>query len=190
MTRRLALLSALMLLLAGCTLQPAPADTPAVERERVRSFDLEGRIAASDGERAANGRLRWTHRPGGDEWVVLSPLGQIVAQVIGTPDGAVLHTSDGQQLSAPDTASLLPHVLGVNAPASHLPLWIQAIPAKGARILETDAVGRPARISDSGWIIEYPDYSADTPQAAPRRVFAQWGEARLRIVIDRWTPHD
>lgn len=189
MNRRITL-AALVILLAGCAVQPVREDVPAIERQRASAFDLEGRIAASDGERAANGRLRWTHRPQGDEWVVVSPLGQIVAQVIGTPDGAMLRNASGERLFAPDTATLLPYVLGVNAPADHLSHWIQAVPAEGARVLETDAFGRPARIADSGWIIDYPEYADDGPQAPPRRVLAQWGEARLRIVVDRWTARD
>lgn len=178
-------------LLAGCAVQPPRLEQVApIERTRVLAFDLDGRIAASDGERGANGRLRWAHRPQGDEWVVLSPLGQVVAHVVGTPDGAILRSSDGQSLYAPDTTTLLPHILGVNAPAEHLDEWIQAIPAEGARILETDAIGRPTRISDSGWIIDYAEYASDDPQSHPRRLNAQWGDARLRIVVDAWTPRD
>lgn len=188
--RRRVLLAALALLVAGCAVQPPRGSVPAVERARVGAFDLEGRLAASDGERAASGRLRWAHRPRGDEWVVLSPLGQVVAHVVGTPDGAMLRSANGEVLLAPDTATLLPHMLGVQAPADHLPYWIQAVPAEGASVLETDAVGRPARIADSGWIIEYAEYADDSPQAAPRRVLAQWGEARLRIVVDKWTVRD
>ncbi|MDX5363720.1 MAG: lipoprotein insertase outer membrane protein LolB [Pseudazoarcus pumilus] len=189
MKRRLAVLCACALL-AGCAVQAPRESVAPAERSRAAAFDLEGRLAASDGQRAANGRLRWAHRPQGDEWVVLSPLGQVVAHVIGTPDGAMLRTADGERLFAPDTATLLPHVLGVNAPADHLADWIQAIPAEGARILDTDAIGRPTRISDSGWIIDYAEYLNDSPQSPPRRVNAQWGEARLRIVVDTWTPRD
>jgi outer membrane lipoprotein LolB len=189
MNRLLATLAACALL-AGCALQPPREQAAPIERQRVESFDLEGRLAASDGQRAANGRLRWAHRPQGDEWVVLSPLGQVVAHVVGTPDGAMLRTADGERLFAPDTATLLPHILGVNAPAEHLAYWIQAIPAEGARVLDTDAIGRPTRISDSGWIIDYAEYADDSEQSPPRRLNAHWGDARLRIVVDTWTPLD
>lgn len=189
--KRIAALATFALLASGCALHPLQREqAPLVERHAVQAFDLEGRIAASDGERAANGRLRWEHRPQGDDWVVLSPLGQIVAQVIGTTEGAMLRTADGQRMLAKDTATLLPHVLGVNAPADHLADWIQAIPAPGAQVLGTDEIGRPTRISDSGWIIDYLEYSDDSAQANPRRLLAQWGDARLRIVVDKWTPRD
>jgi outer membrane lipoprotein LolB len=189
--RQLAAVACVTLLASGCALQPHLQEQPVLaERLRAASFDLEGRIAASDGERAASGRLRWKHRPQGDDWVVLSPLGQVVAQVTGTPEGAMLRTADGQRLLASDTSTLLPHLLGVDAPANHLADWIQAIPAPGARVLETDRVGRPIRISDSGWIIEYLEYADNGPLANPRRLLAQWGQARLRIVVDAWTPLD
>lgn len=191
MIRPLAATAAVVLFVTGCALQPHQRErAELVERQRITAFDLEGRLAASDGDRAASGRLRWVHRPQGDEWVVLSPLGQVVAHVIATPDGALLRTSDGQQLVAPDAATLLPHVLGVNAPADHLADWVQAIPPPGATVLETDAQGRPARISDNGWIIDYAEYAEDGGQSRPRRINAHWGQARLRIVVDSWTPRD
>lgn len=178
------------LLLTGCALQPAPQDVPLAERTRAGAFELEGRIAANDGERAANGTLLWSHAPGRDEWTVLSPLGQIVAEVVATLDGAVLRAADGQRVDAADAAELLPRVLGVPAPADHLAHWVQAIPAPGARVVSVDAAGRPLRITDSGWIIDYPAYADDSPDAAPRRIDARWGEARLRIVVDAWTRLD
>lgn len=181
---------ALAALLAGCALQPAAQHMSLAERERVAAFELEGRISANDGERAANGTLLWSHAPGRDEWTVLSPLGQIVAQVVATTDGAMLRSADGQRVDAADAAELLPRVLGVPAPAGHLADWVQAIPAPGARVLGVDAVGRPLRVADSGWIIDYPAYADDAPDAIPRRIDARWGEARLRIVVDAWTALD
>lgn len=178
----------LTLLTGGCTLLPvAPDTTPLAARPYAATFEFEGRISASDGNRAANGQLLWTRRPGRDEWTLLSPLGQIVARMTGTADGATLRTADGQQVEAPDVSTLLPQILGVAAPADHLAEWIQAIPADGARVLDRDASGRPLRIADSGWTIDYLQYLDDSATAPPRRIEATWGEVRLRIVTDQWT---
>ncbi len=187
--RRIIVVIAALLSLGGCALQPADeAGAPLVERAAIEHFEFKGRIAASDGQRSANGTLQWTRQNGYDEWTLLSPLGQIVAQVIGTPQGAVLRTSDGRAIEAADVDELLPQMLGVNAPADHLDEWLQARAAPGARVIETDALGRPVRISDSGWLIDYPAYADDTAEAMPRRIDATWGEVRLRIVADQWTP--
>lgn len=188
MRRRSLLLATLgVALLTGCAQHRlAPADS-AVEREAASSFEIEGRIAASDGEHAANGRMLWAHAPERDEWTLFSPLGQIVARLESGPEGARLRTADGRLTETSDADSLMPQLLGVPAPLDALPGWIQAAPRPPARVLELDAHGRPARISDHGWIIDYPEYADDSPTALPRRIDARWGEARLRIVVDNWT---
>jgi len=188
------------LLLNGCATTPrgtategsvAPADE-ASARPLVEAFELEGRIAASDGERAANGRVLWQHTADSDEWTVLTPLGQIAAQLVGTPQGARLVTADGQRLDGPDVQSMLPRILGVAAPVAALPYWVQGIPRSSARVLSRDRHGRSARINDSGWIIDYTAYrdpSGDQGgMALPQRLEAHQGEARLRLIIDQWTP--
>lgn len=188
-TLRLALLAALGSgILQGCAIQPPAADVVHVARTLAPAFELEGRIAASDGDRAANGGLLWTHSPAMDEWTVMSPLGQIVAQLVSTPRGARLLTADGTVQEDDDARTMLPRLLGVSAPLDGLASWVQASPRDGARVLSVDAVGRPARVSDSGWIIEYTEYHDATPGAAPRRIDATWGDTRIRLIIDQWTP--
>jgi len=174
--------------LSGCAARPiAPALAP-VARPNVKAFELEGRLSASDGERGASGALTWTHGPSSDEWTVYSPLGQIVAQLVRTPKGATLLTADGRTQHAEDANTILPQLLGVSAPLDGLQHWVQASPRAGARVLSLDDAGRPARVSDAGWIIDYPEYAGATADAPPRRIDAVWGEARIRLIIDQWTP--
>ena len=175
-------------ILHGCAIQPPAADIAHVARPLTPAFELEGRIAASDGVRAANGGLLWTHSPAMDEWTVVSPLGQIVAQLVSTPRGARLLTADGTVQEDEDVQAMLPRLLGVSAPLDGLASWVQASPRPGARVLSVDATGRPARVSDAGWIIEYTEYLDASPGAAPRRIDATWGDTRIRLIIDQWTP--
>lgn len=174
-------------LLAGCASQAA-RNLAAVSRPTAAAFELEGRLSASDGERAANGALTWSHTPATDEWTVYSPLGQIVGQLVRTPRGAMLLTADGRTEHAEDADTILPRLLGVPAPIDGLQHWVQAAPRPGARVLSLDEAGRPARISDAGWIIDYMEYAGPAADAPPRRIDAAWGEARIRLVIDQWTP--
>ena len=176
-----------VLLLAGCASQ-ATRGLSAVPRPVVPAFELEGRLAASDGERAANGSLTWSHSPAADEWTVYSPLGQIVGQLVRTPRGAMLLTADGRTEQADDADAILPRLLGVPAPIDGLQHWVQASTRPGARVLRVDDMGRPTRIADAGWIIDYTEYAGPAADAAPRRIDAAWGEARIRLVIDQWTP--
>lgn len=181
------------LALNGCgALAPRAADTAAAspsaaERLLLDGFEMQARIAASDGERAANGRLVWQHQGNGDMWTVFTPLGQIAAQLTSSAASAQLRTSDGRRVDGPDAQSMLPQLLGVSAPVDALPYWVQAVPRADTRVLQYDRQQRPARISDSGWIIDYGAYSDDSATALPQRLEATKGEARLRLVIDEWT---
>lgn len=174
--------------LSGCAIRPVGPDLVPAIRTAVAAFELEGRLSATDGERSASGRIHWLHSPSGDEWTVYSPLGQIVAHLVSSPAGAVLRTADGRRMSAPDPGSMLPQVLGVPAPVEGLPHWVQASARSGATVLDLDEQGRPARISDQGWLVDYPEYANHDPQAPPRRLEARWGETRIRLIIDQWTP--
>lgn len=186
---RLALCASALVLLHGCaTPPPATAPVSAAARHLHQSFTLEGRVAASDGQRAANGAISWSHGPHADEWTMLSPLGQVVAQLVSTPRGASLLTADGQVRHAAAAADILPDLLGVPAPLEGLSHWVQATPREGARVLRRDETGRPARMSDAGWIIDYPEYSGPEADAVPRRIDASWGDARIRLIIDQWNP--
>lgn len=178
-------------LLSGCAAQPrlpAGAVTPA-QRPVASAFELEGRLSATEGERGASGRLAWTHMPRLDEWTVFNPLGQVAARLVSTPAGAELRSADGRSLQAESAAALIPDLVGVPVPLEGLSHWVQADVRPGARVLAVDELGRPLRISDAGWIIDYREYADATPTSPPRRIDAQWGEdARLRLVIDQWTP--
>ena len=178
------------LLLAGCATQSvtSPADAPAsaATRPAFANFEFEGRIAARATHDAANGTLQWSREAQHDEWTLLSPLGQIIARINATPSGAVLRTADGKRFEAPDVDTLLPRILGISAPAEHLGAWLQGRPAPGAKVLVLDSVGRPARLFDDGWTIEYPAYANDEPDALPQRIEAQRDDVRLRIIADHW----
>ena len=177
------------LTLCACAVSPPTPDIAAVGRKSVPAFELDGRLAASDGERAANGTVSWAHTPRSDTWTVYSPLGQIVAQLISTGNGATLLTADGHMRQASDVNAILPEMLGVSAPLDGLPHWVQAAPRRGARVLSLDDAGRPSRIADDGWIIDYPEYADASADAPPRRIDAAWGDTRIRLIIDQWTPH-
>lgn len=185
--RDIAALIALSLSLGACTLTAVDASRPIATRTLSESFTLEGRLAATDGVRNANGPVVWVHTPHGDEWTAFSPLGQIVARLTSTTEGAILETAEGDRRSAPSAQDVLPELFGTGTPVDGLTYWVQAVPRDGARVLQRDALGRPTRISDAGWIIDYAVYTDDTPGSAPRRLEAHWGETRIRLVIDQWT---
>jgi len=176
-------------ILASACAHNAPLPDP-VARQTFDAFSLSGRLSASDGMQSASGRLDWERRPGMDRWTVFSPLGQIVAQVDSGPDGAEVLFANGERRYAPQAADLIPILLPGAAeaglPPERLAAWVQAAPSVGAEVRTLDAQGRPARLIDKGWIIDYLDYRDKSPEALPRLVDISRGEFRLRLVVDRW----
>lgn len=181
--------AALLLVLGAAACAPLPPAAPimaAVPRQASPDFALAGRLAASDGDRAASGRIEWQHHHGADTWTLFSPLGQILARLDSRPDGATLLTASGERIPAASAEALLPRLLGMTVPTASLSRWVQAVPTTGAEVRALDASGRPAQVLDQGWRIDYPDYLSPAADARPKRVDISRGDARLRLIIDTW----
>ncbi len=174
-------------LLSACApLQPVPGSA-AVIRAAIPYFEVDGRLSATDGERAANGQIEWRHAQSADQWTAYSPLGQIVARLDSNAAGAELMLADGRRQRAASASELLPALIGVDLPLQRLPGWIQASPQPDAEVRSLDEVGRPSLVIDQGWRIDYTEYLNPAADALPRRLEISRGDARVRLVIDRWT---
>ncbi|AMO37661.1 outer membrane lipoprotein LolB [Thauera humireducens] len=182
-----AAMTAIALGLAACAPLSVTAPDTVVTRNAAPAFELQGRLSASDGQQAASGRVEWQHVRGTHHFTLLTPLGQVVAQLDADALGARLQTADGQVLSADSAEALLPQVLGVDVPIGRLGLWVQAAPGPEAEIRNRDSAGRPALVIDLGWRIEYLDYAGESADAPPARLDISRGDARIRLVIDSWT---
>lgn len=171
------------LLLGACASLP---HTAGVERSAAAAFDVAGRFSAHDGNRGFAAHFDWQHRQDRDEWRFLSPLGQVLARLQRDAAGARLETADGRVQHHPNADVLIASLLGIELPLASLPGWLQAVPIEPARVLEYDAIGRPAVIEQHGWRIEYRSYQDQTPTALPQRLEAEWGQSRLSLLIDDW----
>jgi outer membrane lipoprotein LolB len=181
---------AVSILMTACFIAPpAPPHDP-VARQVFDDFSLSGRLSASDGKESATGRLDWERRTGTDRWTVSSPLGQIVARIDSGPDGAEILLANGERRYAPKIAdlmsALIPGAAEAGLPPERLAAWVQAAPPNGAEVRTLDARGRPARLIDRGWIIDYLGYRDESPGSIPRLVDISRGDFRLRLAVDRW----
>ena len=181
------LLCTALLSRSACVALPARARETVATRALAPVFELYGRLSASDGKQAASGQLEWRHAHATDSFTLLTPLGQIVAQLDADALGARLHTADGQVLAAESAAILLPRVLGIDVPAARLSHWVQAAPDTSAEVRQRDTRGRPTLVIDQGWRIEYLDYRSTDTDAPPTRLDISRGDAHIRLIIDSWT---
>ena len=175
------------LVLSACAPLPSTAPALIATRTFAPAFALQGRISANAGEQAASGSIDWRHAHGADSFTLLTPLGQIAAQLEASAVGAHLRTADGQELNADSAEALLPRVLGVDVPVARLGRWVQAAPDAAAEVRNRDSAGRPALVIDQGWRIEYLEYLSAAADAPPARLDISRGDARIRLVIDSWT---
>ncbi len=185
---RLALFLGGMALGACASLAP-PAPVAAIERKAEETFQLEGRLSASDTGRAASGRIEWRHTRDSDSWTAFNPFGQIAARLERSPPGAELVFADGRRYRAASVEALLPELIGFDIPFDRLAFWVQAAPPAGAEVREADQAGRPVLLIDQGWRIDYREYASTSARAAPLRVEVSRGDARIRLIVDRWTPN-
>lgn len=186
---RRALLAAAAALLAGaCAPLPVRDGVAPAPRMLRPAFLIDGRLSATDGREAASGRFEWSHAPAQDRLTLFSPLGHVVARLEGGPGGASVLAADGSRRDAADVDALLPAVLGVELPAARLPRWVQAAPDAHAEVRTLDDAGRPRLVFDQGWRIDYLGYADDTAAALPQRLDISRGDARVRLIIDSWTP--
>lgn len=168
-------------LLAGCA---------AIERQPAPwaggdSFSLSGRVSVKYGAEAVSGRISWRHDADGDDLLISTPLGQGVARILRRDAKVSLTTSDQKVYEANDVESLTEQVLGWRLPLAGLHDWVRGRAAAGAPAqTRLDGGQRPAELRQSGWLVEYLDFSA--PGGLPARLRLTREDVEIRLVIDQW----
>ena len=159
---------ALALLLGACAIAPPQ---PLPELAGVPdAFEVSGRLALRSGDRSEIAKLRWTHRPGADLWVIASPLGNEVARIESDPSGATLTQAGGGGVQADSFAELTGRVLGVELDPAALARWLHG--------------GVPA--PSSGWTVKIEETQRAGAIEIARRMSAQRGDVVVRLVVDEY----
>ena len=186
MNRRLFSLFACALL-AACATTP-PEKLPA--RGEMRDFALEARFALrisrpDKAPESSGGRLDWQHKHGDNRILISNPLGIGLAEIDTSPTRSSLRTSDGQIRESTDPDALMEEVTDQRLPIRQLPDWLLGRASPTAR-LKKDELGRPLRLAEAGWLIDYA-YADAAPDALPELVtLSRNGEIELRLRIEEW----
>jgi len=202
------LVAALSVLAAGCaSLSPlsstpgseAKPSTSASARGFQENIDLAGRLSVRyQGERkeeALHGNFTWSQTMAQTRVTLLSPLGQTIAVIDVTPEGASLQQANQPVRAAPDVDTLTAETLGWPLPVSGLRQWLQGfgIDASGQRFVATPQASDFT--TRDGWRIRYANWQDETSlQSRPHRIdlarnTVQAGDVSIRIVIDTWQEH-
>jgi outer membrane lipoprotein LolB len=192
-------------LLAGCVtvaprapLPPAERDA-AVARQESREatlsqharWNLQGRVALSNGKRGGSGRIDWQQN--GDVYrVALSaPVTRQSWRIEGDAGSARLEGLDGGPRVGDDAARLLREATGWEIPVRALAAWVRGARAAqgGPAQMEFAGDGHLARLQQDGWTLDYSDWRQQPAAGVelPMRVNAERGDARVRLVVDDWS---
>jgi outer membrane biogenesis lipoprotein LolB len=120
-------------------------------------------------------RLRWTHRPLSDLWVISSPVGNEIARIEATATGARLERADGPPEEAPSFAALSERLLGAPIEPRSLAQWLHGLePAAGP----------------GGWQVSIDERRNAGRMDLARRITATRGEVVVKLVVDDYRALD
>lgn len=206
------LLAAATLAVSACTsvgtqktAPPAVVETVSAEAAQAEAarvaalhaqpdWAFQGRVAVSKGKDGGSGRIDWKQQ--GRRYVVelSAPVTRQSWKLSGDTQsgGGRLEGLAGGTREGEDAQQLLLDATGWDIPVNPLPDWIRGLVAAGtgdgAQAVERDGEGRPRRMQQMGWQVQYLDwYPADAARPAlPRRIEASRGDAKVRLLVDQW----
>ena len=180
----MALLAALSVLTACSAFSPGGApNLPTNLPTYQTSIDLQGRMSVMYHQRgkdeALHGNFEWHQKPDEIAITLRSPVGETLAQIFLTPEGARIRQAGAPERQAADIDSLIAQTLGWPLPVAGLRFWLQG-QVPGAAPLQDDVT------ESQGWRIRFVSRHAN---GSPKRIdlerySTQAGEVKLRLIID------
>jgi outer membrane lipoprotein LolB len=195
LTQALRALGFTALLCAGCATLPHPqaAAPPASWEQRlpalqaIAGFELDGRVAASDGHQGFSAGLRWQQRDGAATIDLSAPLGFGAAHIEQSAQGLSVTTSKGVTLTQDAASHELAATLGFEPPLNSLRYWVLGASDPNFPAQESvDDQQRLTHLEQDGWLVDLADYAPVGQQWLPRRVTVSRQSLRLRLVVDTW----
>ncbi|HLS80992.1 MAG TPA: lipoprotein insertase outer membrane protein LolB [Steroidobacter sp.] len=177
-------------MLAGCAaLAPRPPAAPPEDLSQIDRWQASGRLGVSGPQDGGSGSFLWRQIGDRAEIDIRGPIGigsiRLEVRGSGPRPSLELRTGDGQRLRADAAWAELEARLGGPAPVGQLRYWMLGLAAPGEhQWIEQGPDG--AMLEQSGWRIDYQRYSAEPGVRVPVRMRATSGEARVRIIVDRW----
>lgn len=197
------LLTGAMLGLGGCaSMAPSSHSTAEAQAERPyhAAIDISGRLSVryqqQGSEQALHGSFDWQQTSRATRVTLRSPLGQIVAVIAVTPEGATLTKAGEVTHRAADVDALTAQVLGWPLPVAHLQDWLQGFVRDDRGELCAVPIDGEQRVQTAdGWQLHYAGWQTDAAQTHPKRIdlerhTRQAGQVALRIVLDNWQPQE
>jgi outer membrane lipoprotein LolB len=177
--------AAVLVLLASCA-QVAPRDTDdkgIVASAYVPQFELAGRLSVRDGQRGEFGTLRWKRMAASEQITLVSPLGQVVAELTQQQGHPAKLVANNQTRMAATLSDLTQQALGTAVPVHELARWVQGL----SGVDEAGGRRPPAtQFQHAGWQVEAENHRVIDGSAIPARITAIKGDVVVKLVVDEW----
>jgi len=158
--------------------------------QSISRFELQGRIAASNGADGFSAGLRWQQQGDTASIDLTAALGFGAAHIEQSDQALRVTTSKGLTLENAAASDQLAATLGFAPPLQSLRFWILGASDPASVALQSlDAQQRLAHLQQAGWQVDYSDYVLVQQQWLPRSLTVTHAPLRLRVVVDAWHLH-
>ena len=156
--------------------------------QAITRFELDGRVAASDGHQGFSAGLRWHQQDDSATLDLEAPLGFGAAHIEQGPGQQLrVTTSKGVTLTQAAASDELAATLGFEPPLHSLRYWVLGASDPDFPAQESiDAQQRLAHLEQDGWQVDCEDYALVGQQWLPRRVIVTRQVLRLKLVVNAW----
>jgi outer membrane lipoprotein LolB len=182
----------LLILIAGCShLRPQSESDLAWQNHQqqlktLHSWQIQARIAINTAQESLIATLRWDQQRDHYTITLQGPLGRGSLAISGDSQWATLHGDPDTPPHPVAASSLLNEAMGTPLTPNDLRYWILGLPATNRYQHSIDSQGRLQQLNESGWTIDYAEYSSGHSPPLPRRIELTHPQARLRLAIQRW----
>jgi outer membrane lipoprotein LolB len=187
---RLAWAAAVALALSGCAAPPrAPEGVTRPDSAVLNQWSASGRLAIAAGNDGGSGSFDWVQDGTTSRLDLRGPLGAGAVRLVVTPGTLSLADGSGRVLDADAARADLQARLGAELPWDHLRFWLLGVPAPGVEATVLDQDAAPWRlIEQAGWRLAYDSFDVVGGLNLPKRLTAERGAVRVRVIVDTWSP--
>ena len=157
----------------------------------AREWAFSGRLALSSHGRGGSGRVEWRQHADAYDVTLAAPITRQSWRLLGDGASSKLEGLEGGTRAGGDPALLLREATGWDIPVTALASWVRGARAPGSPAeLAFSADGRLAQLRQDGWTLDYEAWQQPqgSPVELPTRISAERGDARVRLVVDDWSP--
>jgi outer membrane lipoprotein LolB len=168
-----------------------PASVPWEQRlpalQAIATFQIEGKIAATDGKQGFSAGLRWRQQGDAATIDLSAPLGFGAAHIEQGPEGLTVTTAQGATFRSAAASEQLSATLGFEPPLGSLRFWVLGASDPALSAQESiDDQQRLSHLDQDGWHVDCEDYALVNQQWLPRRLIVTRQALRLKLIVNTW----